>query len=148
MKKMNNKGFSLVELIIVVAIMAVLVGVLAPQYIKYLDKSKVGADKQLADNLRQAITTTIADPDITDGLNKSGLKFPQSAEMSDPAAGNKFWNEVYDIMGVKTYSALQGKIKLDPGAVTIKYTVDNNKNVMISVLYGTTANQKYNFDVE
>jgi len=46
MKKMNNKGFSLVELIIVVAIMAVLVGVLAPQYIKYLDKSKVGADKQ------------------------------------------------------------------------------------------------------
>ncbi|HKM34419.1 MAG TPA: prepilin-type N-terminal cleavage/methylation domain-containing protein, partial [Lachnospiraceae bacterium] len=28
---MNNKGFSLVELIIVIAIMAVLVGILAPQ---------------------------------------------------------------------------------------------------------------------
>ena len=35
-KKINNKGFSLVELIIVIAIMAVLVGVLAPQFMKYV----------------------------------------------------------------------------------------------------------------
>lgn len=30
--KRNNKGFSLVELIIVIAIMAILAGVLAPQF--------------------------------------------------------------------------------------------------------------------
>ena len=38
MKKenMNNKGFSLVELIIVIAIMAILIVVLAPQYLKYV----------------------------------------------------------------------------------------------------------------
>ena len=36
MKKMNNKGFSLVELIIVIAIMAVLIVVLAPQYLMQL----------------------------------------------------------------------------------------------------------------
>ena len=33
-KKMNNKGFSLVELIIVIAIMVILVGALAPQFFK------------------------------------------------------------------------------------------------------------------
>ena len=43
MKKTNNKGFSLVELIIVVAIMAILIGVLAPQYIKYVEKSSIEA---------------------------------------------------------------------------------------------------------
>ena len=43
-KKMNNKAFSLVELIIVVAIMAVLIGVLAPTYLKYVESSKKTAD--------------------------------------------------------------------------------------------------------
>lgn len=147
MKKMNNKGFSLVELIIVVAIMAVLVGVLAPQYIKYLDKSKVGADKQLADNLRQAITTTLADPDITDGLNATGALPKTNVEMTDPGT-SKFWKEVYDIMGVATVSELEGKIKLEPTGVSIKYTVGTDKNVKISVAYATQSNTKYNFDVE
>ena len=52
-KKKNNKGFSLVELIVVIAIMAVLVGVLAPQFIKYVDQSRVSTDVQ---NLQEVIT--------------------------------------------------------------------------------------------
>jgi prepilin-type N-terminal cleavage/methylation domain-containing protein len=35
-----NRGFSLVELIVVIAIMAALVAILAPQYIKYVRKSR------------------------------------------------------------------------------------------------------------
>lgn len=40
MGKANNKGFSLVELIIVIAIMAVLVGAIAPALIRYIDKAR------------------------------------------------------------------------------------------------------------
>lgn len=39
-KQKNNKGFSLVELIVVIAIMAVLVGVLAPQLMKYVESQE------------------------------------------------------------------------------------------------------------
>lgn len=36
----KNRGFSLIELIIVVAILAILTGLLAPQFVKYIEKSK------------------------------------------------------------------------------------------------------------
>ncbi len=63
MKKTNNKGFSLVELIIVVAIMAILIGVLAPQYIKYVERSRVAADENIADSVMNAVQSALADED-------------------------------------------------------------------------------------
>lgn len=62
-KKMNNKGFSLVELIVVIAIMAVLVGVLAPQFIKYVEKSRESTDIQNADSVRTVVESYYADKD-------------------------------------------------------------------------------------
>lgn len=47
MKKLNNKGFSLVELIIVIAIMAILVGVVGTQVIPYLENSRKAKDTQI-----------------------------------------------------------------------------------------------------
>ncbi|MGI5970417.1 MAG: type IV pilin protein [Oscillospiraceae bacterium] len=62
---MNNKGFSLIELVIVVAIMAALIAILAPQYLKYVEKSRVTADEAMADELLRAIQVAASDPDIT-----------------------------------------------------------------------------------
>lgn len=43
--KENNKGFTLVELIVVIAVLAVITVVAAPQYLKYVEKSRVGTDE-------------------------------------------------------------------------------------------------------
>jgi len=61
MKKTNNKGFSLVELIIVIAIMAVLIGVLAPQFIKYVERSRESTDLQNIEEVKTAVETYVAD---------------------------------------------------------------------------------------
>ncbi len=64
-KEMNNKGFSLVELIIVVAIMAVLIGVLAPAYLQYVEKSKKTKDCSAIGSVMDAMEIVASDPAVT-----------------------------------------------------------------------------------
>ena len=61
-KKKNNKGFSLVELIVVVAIMAVLMGILVPTLVKNVEKSKKQKDESAIEEIRSQMQNTLADP--------------------------------------------------------------------------------------
>ena len=94
MKKTNNKGFSLVELIIVIAIMAVLIGVLAPQFIKYVEKSKESKDITNLDSCVEAVKIYYADKDWPSGGVKvsatKGNNFSASPNdaLSDAGATN------------------------------------------------------------
>jgi type IV pilus assembly protein PilA len=74
----NNKGFSLVELIVVIAIMAVLVGVLAPQFMKYVESSRQSTDIDNLQSMKTAIETEATEQLATgtftitvDGTNKT-----------------------------------------------------------------------------
>ncbi|MCR5151492.1 MAG: type II secretion system GspH family protein [Clostridiales bacterium] len=68
----NKKGFSLVELIIVIAIMVALIAVLAPAYIKYVQKSRDSALATAAEDIATAMKTYVADPDYGNSLTSEG----------------------------------------------------------------------------
>lgn len=76
----EEKGFSLVELIIVMAIMAILVGVVASQVIPYMEKSRQSKDQQQLSGLATDITASIASAAVTTKttagaeLNETNLK--------------------------------------------------------------------------
>lgn len=82
-RKKDNKGFTLVELVIVIAILAILVGILAPQYTKYVEKSRKSADATNMDELVKAVQVYAVDNAIvkktdeitvTIQLTKDGVK--------------------------------------------------------------------------
>lgn len=58
--KEENKGFSLVELIIVMAIMVALVAVMAPQFIKYVQRARDSVVTDAAENLLSVVKSEIA----------------------------------------------------------------------------------------
>ena len=68
MKKMNNKGFSLVELIIVIAIMAILAGAIAPALIRYIDKSRRSNDVSSCDTIETSVNTALGNESISEFL--------------------------------------------------------------------------------
>lgn len=64
-KKINDKGFSLVELIVVIAIMVALVAVVAVAVTRYVAQSRAATDVTNAQTIKSAIQVEITDP--TDG---------------------------------------------------------------------------------
>lgn len=69
-RKNENKGFSLVELIVTIAIMAVMVTVLAPALLQYVEKSRMQKDDSAMGELTNVIQLALSDQDIYDEVLK------------------------------------------------------------------------------
>lgn len=115
MIQQNEDGFSLVELIIVIAIMAILVGALTPVMIKYVEKARISSDEQLLDSVYQALVYAMADADVTSDVSSrtliDNMSTPCTLESLMSPSGNKLSKEVADTLGwsdlnQSTYEAL------------------------------------------
>ena len=89
-KQKNNKGFSLVELIVVIAIMAVLVGVLAPQLIRYVEKSREATDIQNCDSIATTLKTYFSDKEGVKGTVKVAVKTTNDVVVTKVATSDTF----------------------------------------------------------
>lgn len=145
-RKKDNKGFSLVELIIVIAIMAILVGIVGTQVIPYINKSKLEKDRQVissystaavsaysmvAGDIASAPTTAI---DVYTGthsgdeatiVNKikelTGSTNPASSLKSKEASGATDIEITYDVTNHKVTATVKGGS--DATALTVESTM-------------------------
>jgi type IV pilus assembly protein PilA len=82
--KHKCQGFSLVEMVVVVAIMAVMVGVLAPAYLSYIEKTRIQKDESAAGEIYRAaeIVVCTGEYDISDTVlvtfNSGGIQLNTS----------------------------------------------------------------------
>ncbi len=93
-ERQNNKGFSLVELIVVIAIMVVLVAVLAPVFTRYIENSRRSTDVSTANNIAEAVLADAADGKITADKTAEAKAGDPSTLASDPVVKGTQWDDV------------------------------------------------------
>lgn len=123
-KKLNNKGFSLVELIIVIAIMAVLIGVLAPQYLKYVERSRESADLDNYEIIINAIEIYNSDPANTPVSGTIEFTAKNTAPTVPADIKTALSSNGVNIDNVKMKSDKYGAGKIEITASGIKITPD------------------------
>lgn len=98
-KKLNNKGFSLVELIIVIAIMAVLIAVLAPQYMRYVERGRAASDRDNVQAIVSALQVHAVDTEATNAITAGNIQLTRGATATTT---NASFNEALTNAGLPT----------------------------------------------
>ena len=143
-KKNDNKGFSLVELIIVVAIMAILVGLLAPQYIKYVEKSRKSADASNLSEMVNAVQIYAADSESNLAAGTYTITIGTNGTTVDTALDTVISSTAPDYKTIKLKSnkwLAEGKTNENATSISAEIVVDNNGGTKVT--YKPTAVEEF-----
>ena len=141
-KKTDNKGFSLVELIIVIAIMAILVGIVGTQVVPYINNSKIAKDRELMNSFSTAAMTAYSSnaADITipaaDASGKQKLVVKVYTDTTGDAGtlATEIKNLTYISIPADKFSSNECKGAVDEVQVTYNFT---DKTITVELLNST-----------
>lgn len=123
----KHAGFSLIELIIAIAILVILTGVLAPQFIKYIEKSRKTKIMQTLDTIYVALEASYID------VTEAGIQ-PGESIFILPGDGNRgtdFERALYHSLEEKLNSGEMEKIEIEIKPEGGEDDIANLNNVII-----------------
>lgn len=134
-KKKNNKGFSLIELIIAIAILVILTGLLAPQFMKYIEKSREAKDVQAMDTVYSTVQAALANEaayddviELTKGIATDKSYTSTLADLLSKKATSAFSSELSGLLGSADFSLKSSKATTDGEiCIAIKYKEGTEK---------------------
>lgn len=130
----KNKGFSLVELIVVVAIMAVLVGILAPAYLSYVEKTRRGADEDMAEEVRHSIEVATAEISVYDEVSGGkSYSWTNGTGISSVISETELKNSMDDVYNNKSFDLKSKKYKGSTYTVTISTPTGGGTGAALTV---------------
>ncbi len=109
MKKNNKKGFTIVELVIVIAVIAILAAVLIPTFSSIIKKAKVNNDIQLVRNLNTALATDTEEHKTMQDALDAAAEFGYDIDKINASATDNeiLWDSVNDCFVYKTESGIE-----------------------------------------
>lgn len=123
MKTRNKKAFTVVELVIVIAIIAILAAILIPTFASLVKKANVSADTQLIRNLNTALASDSAannnkpHPTMTDALKAAEDFGYDVGKINKSATDNEIlWDSANDLFCY--YDASTNKVRYIPESET------------------------------
>lgn len=128
--KTKRKGFTLIELIIVLAVMAIIAAIAIPSFSAIRDNAATKADKQSLETVKRTALMLASDEEITDGTFK--IKVSESSvtvEKTSPS-GPKNTEEAGELKKAITVKPLKSK------------TGDNVNNTMTIVISGGKVDEE------
>lgn len=90
----NNKGFTLIEIVIVIVIIAILAAILVPSMLSWIDNANQKTVISAADTIRNTVAAEVLEV-YKDGDNVDGTPTSNTA-----AYDQDFWDAVNDKVGV------------------------------------------------
>ena len=128
----NNRGFSLVELIVVVLIMAIIAVALAPQVMKWVHNSRMATDIQTRDSLKEQCQLALADVHAFDRVKNGGYMITITKDTSgnvsfvyddstgtdiipDPST-DAYWANLLKITGDHDFTGFANRFKIKSDA--------------------------------
>lgn len=137
-RRADNKGFSLVELIIVIAIMAILVGIVGTQVVPYLNRSREAKDVQLINSYSTAAMTAYSsNADKVAGTGTITVNVYGTNANADSAT---LATAIKELVSYADAPALQGKMSSTTGknVTDIQVVYDFNAHTITTTALGTT----------